>query len=187
MPPTPADIVQEGAQVPHTIITAHVTILSILDINDVDSFFKIFFSLELVWRDINVNYCFLKNETRKNIIPLKEEIWSPQISMMHLLNKRVDTINAATTIERLTEPKLYDDLDRIDACESFRGSENPIHREKTMVAEFICGFGEIMRNYPFGKETCSFKFFIRGSDNQLTNLTIGSLKNLAEVRKEFIE
>ena len=85
------------------------------------------------------------------------------------------------------KPKLYDDLDRIDACESFRGSENPIHREKTMVAEFICGFGEIMRNYPFGKETCSFKFFIRGSDNQLTNLTIGSLKNLAEVRKEFIE
>ena len=48
-PPTPADIVQEGAQVPHTIIAAHVTILSILDINDVDSFFKVFFSVELVW------------------------------------------------------------------------------------------------------------------------------------------
>ena len=134
---------------------------------------------------MNVNFCFLKNDTQKNILPLNEKIWSPQISMMHLVNKRVDDINAATTIERLTDPKLYDDLDRIDACESFRGSENPIHQEKTMVAEFICGFGEIMRNYPFGKQTCSFEFFIRGSDNQLTNLTIGSLKNFAEVRSFF--
>ena len=179
MPPTPANIVEEGANVPHTIITAHITIMNILDINDAESIFKIFFSLELVWNDLNLDFCFLKNETEKNIV-IAEKIWYPVIEFMHL-KKEIDILNDAKTIQRVSKPEMKDDLDKIDACESFKGSENPIHMLDILVGEFICGFDEIIRNYPFGNGNCSFQFFIHGSDNMLTNLSVGSLTNEAEV------
>ena len=178
MPPTPADIVEEGENVPHTIITAHVTIISILDINDAESIFKIFFSLELVWNDLNLDFCFLKNDTEKNLV--FDEIWKPELQFMHL-KKDIDLLNDAKTIQRVSKPEMKDDLDKIDACESFKGSENPIHMLDILVGEFICGFDEIIRNYPFGNGNCSFQFFIQGSDNMLTNLSVGSLTNEAEV------
>ena len=52
---------------------------------------------------------------------------------------------------------------------------NPIHQTQTMVTEFTCGFEEAIKNYPFGKQNCSFSLFVRGSDNQLTNLFVGNL------------
>ena len=178
-PPRPADIVEEGTNVPNTIVTAHVTIMNILDINDAESIFKIFFSLELVWNDLNLDFCFLKNETEKNLV-IEEKIWYPVIEFMHL-KKPYDLLNDAKTIQRVSKPEMKDDLDKIDACESFKGSENPIHMLDILVGEFICGFDEIIRNYPFGNGNCSFQFFIQGSDNMLTNLSVGSLTNEAEV------
>ena len=44
-----------------------------------------------------------------------------------------------------------------------------------MVAEFVCGFDEAIKNYPFGVQNCSFYMFVGGSDNQLTNLIPGNL------------
>ena len=44
-----------------------------------------------------------------------------------------------------------------------------------MVSEFICGFNEAIKNYPFGLQNCSFAFFVSGSDNLLTNLIPGNL------------
>ena len=182
-PPRPADIVEEGTNVPNTIITAHVTIMNILDINDAESIFKIFFSLELVWNDLNLDFCFLKNDTEKNLV--FKEIWYPTIWFMHLKNP-YDKLNEAITIQRVSKPEMKDDLDKIDACESFKGSKNPIHLLDIFVAEFVCGFDEIIRNYPFGTGNCSFQFYIQGSDNQLTNLSIGSLTNEAEVISQFL-
>ena len=183
-PPKPADIVEEGTNVPHTIVTAHVTIMNILDINDAESIFKIFFSLELVWNDLNIDFCFLKNDTEKNIVVVGD-IWYPELEFMHL-KKEINLLNDAKTIQRVSRPRMKDDLDEINACESFKGSENPIHLLDILVAEFICGFDEIIRNYPFGTGNCSFQFFIKGSDNQLTNLSIGSLTNEAEVISEYL-
>ena len=65
---------------------------------------------------------------------------------------------------------------------------NPIHQTQTMVTEFTCGFEEAIKNYPFGKQNCSFSLFVGGSDNQLTNLFVGNLttKNEKEVGQYII-
>ena len=62
----------------------------------------------------------------------------------------------------------------------FSGSENPLHHESNIVAEFICDFDDAIKFYPFGNQICKFNFFIGGSDNQLTNLTIGELTILSQ-------
>ena len=63
-------------------------------------------------------------------------------------------------------------------CESYTGTDNPLHFKTVNVAEFTCGFDNITENYPFGRQNCTMSFFITKNDNSLTNLTVGSLVDL---------
>ena len=63
-------------------------------------------------------------------------------------------------------------------CESYTGTDNPLHFKSVNVAEFTCGFDNITENYPFGRQNCTMSFFITKNDNSLTNLTVGTLVDL---------
>ena len=43
--------------------------------------------------------------------------------------------------------------------EYYKGSENSFIKDSLHQAEFTCAFDNI-RNYPFGKQPCSFNFFL---------------------------
>ena len=51
-----------------TQVTADITVLDILDIDDSKSLFKLFFTLELQWTDLNLRYCYLHHDQSNNII-----------------------------------------------------------------------------------------------------------------------
>ena len=54
--------------------------------------------------------------------------------------------------------------------EIYDGKENPLNLNIEERFKFSCSFDNI-KNYPFGLQSCSLSIFIKGTDNNLTNLT----------------
>ena len=105
------------------------------------------------------------------------DIWTPIVGYIHLKGP-VEKITQVVYIERKTSPTLSADLESLHPCESYSGTDNPLHFKTVNVAEFTCGFDNITENYPFGRQNCDMSFFITKNDNSLTNLTVDSLVNL---------
>lgn len=75
-------------------------------------------------------------------------------------------------LEKLSTPTLSEDIDILTVCESYSGVENPIHFKTLNVAQFTCGFDNIVQNYPFGRQNCSMSFFITKGRFQRCSLHI---------------
>ena len=99
------------------IITAHLTINDILNIDDVQGVFKIFYTLDLLWNDINVDFCFLQSEEENNIV--KNETWLPNISLMQ--KSKTELIHKETTIQKSSKPFMLKELDELHICEGYLG------------------------------------------------------------------
>ena len=95
-----------------------VSLRDVLNIDDVHSIFKLFFSIELVWNDIEVQFCYLKDIQQKNIVG--KGIWKPKLEFIHMASS-FDEFNAVTLVEKLTKPKMIWDLDTINTCEEYKG------------------------------------------------------------------
>ena len=180
-PPQPGTRVsqQDNTADSLTGVRADLTILDILDIDDTSSVFKVFFTLELQWTDLNLHYCYLHQDDNFNIISddIIQQIWKPDIGFIHLSGK-LEKLNQVFHLEKVSKPSLSEDLDELEVCESYTGVDNPIHFKTVNVAGFSCGFDNIIENYPFGRQNCTLSFFITKNDNTLTNLTLGNLTDL---------
>ena len=79
-------VVNTTLQFPATDVFASVTVFDLIDINEEESVFSILFSLVLEWRDLNLNYNFLKENKENNII--KDQtyaaMWRPSVQFMLL-------------------------------------------------------------------------------------------------------
>ena len=180
-PPQPGTRVSQQDSTADSLseIRAELTILDILDIDDTSSVFKVFFTLELHWTDLNLHYCYLHQDDNYNIISddIIKQIWTPDIGFIHLEGK-LEKLNQVVHLEKVSKPSLSDDLDKLSVCESYSGIDNPIHFKTVNVAGFSCGFDNIIENYPFGRQNCTLSFFITKNDNTLTNLSLGNLTDL---------
>ena len=68
-PPQPAErISQDDKTESLTKVRADLTILDILAIDDTSAVFKLFFTLELQWKDLNLDFCDLHQDTNYNIL-----------------------------------------------------------------------------------------------------------------------
>lgn len=68
-PPQPAKRVRQDDKTESlTEVKAELTILDILAIDDSSSTFKLFYTLELVWTDLNLDYCDLGKDKNYNIL-----------------------------------------------------------------------------------------------------------------------
>ena len=68
-----------------SVITLGVNIVNILDVSEVNSFVKVQFQLEIVWRDPRVSFWNLKEGKRINILSKEEahEVWLPEIVFLN--------------------------------------------------------------------------------------------------------
>ena len=59
--------------------------MNILDVSEVNSFVKVQFQLEIVWRDPRVSFWNLKEGNRINILSKEEgrELWLPEIVFLN--------------------------------------------------------------------------------------------------------
>lgn len=80
-PPPPLDTTAANK----SVITVGVNIVNILDVSEVNSFVKVQFQLEVVWRDPRVSFWNLKEGNRINILSKEEghELWLPEIVFLN--------------------------------------------------------------------------------------------------------
>ena len=154
-----------------TTVEGNFTVLDLIDVNEVDSTFDIYFKLSMRWYDINLRYLFLKDLDDKNGFNNNElaSIWKPEIQFIHIANND-DVITFGDTIfvkKETTPPQLTGGLDTLKVSEIYDGSDHSINILMKRKIKFTCPF-ENIKDYPFGIQRCSLYFYISGVANGLT-------------------
>ena len=178
----PSHRTRQGHQLvfPTIQIAAVGRILDLMEIDEINSVLSILFSLELSWRDQNLEYSYLKSTAAKNEISdaVAARIWLPSIQFL-LTERKGDIYEVGRNlfVEREGEARLRGDPDVRLQGEAYAGAENILHLKITNRIKFFCSF-ENIENYPFGSQNCSFQIFITGADNNLTKLESKDFKDL---------
>ena len=110
--PTKKVVVNNALTFPATDVLASVTVFDLIDINEEESVFSILFSLVLEWRDLNLNYNFLKENKENNIIKdqVYEAMWRPSVQFLLLQDgSRVNELDRHVTVERRTGASMVGD------------------------------------------------------------------------------
>ena len=153
------------------VIMGTFTVLDLIQLDDVESTFDIYFKLDVHWYDVNLKYQFLHDLNAKNAFGSEAytRMWKPSIQFFHIA-KNDDVIDLGETIfvqKGTGSVGLSGGLDTLHVHEVYAGTENPIFLKFRKKMKFFCPF-ENIKNYPFGKEKCSLHFYIRGIANRLT-------------------
>ena len=156
-----------------TTIEGNFKVLDLLDVNEIDSTFDIYFKLDLKWYDVNLKYKYLNDMNEKNAFYQDEldEIWTPKIQFIHVENND-DVIKFGDTIfikKENSSAKLTGGLENLRVYEIYEGSHHSINILTKRKMKFSCPF-ENIKNYPFGIQKCSLHFYISGVANGLTKL-----------------
>ena len=71
-----------------TLVEGNFEVLDLLDVNEIDSTFDLYFKLDMKWYDVNLRYEFLQPFNDKNAFNEDEldKIWKPQIQFIHVEN-----------------------------------------------------------------------------------------------------
>ena len=91
----PSKVVNINKKDVFTFVDLHatLTVLDILDINDAETSYDIFFILTVKWKDFHLKYEFLKENAALNAIndtTFDTKIWSPEIQFFHVTGESVD-------------------------------------------------------------------------------------------------
>ena len=162
----------ENGQIEDLLLNATFDVLEVFEINEVDSFFDVYFILEVEWFAKNFNFEFLKYESFYNGLneSAKKRIWTPRIEFSDTNVKKIVTCDEyEVIILRRGKPKLDADIDLIQANEIYHGTENPLKISIEERIKFSCSFDNI-KNFPFGKQKCSLKLHVTGVANRLTEI-----------------
>ena len=122
------------------------------------------------WFDENLKFNFLKRISAENSLSTddSDKIWVPKIEFKQV-NKKFESSDFQIFISRKGEPELSGENDLLYPREVYEGRENPLNLMIEERFKFFCSFDNI-KNYPFGLQSCSLSVFIKGTDNNLTNL-----------------
>ena len=180
-PPTQRISTDLDVYFPPLQIDTNVTINGLFGIHVESSSFSTMITVVLEWKDLNLQYNFLKSEGTNNSVPSEVAggIWKPNIKFATL---KGDTefpklVDEKFLIKRRSRPSLSNDVDLLFFNETYKGSENIIYWKRIFQAEFICNYDGV-RNYPYGRNACHFRFFTTGAENeiiQFSNLEINDL------------
>ena len=133
-----------------------------------------YFMLHFEWFDDDLQFRFLKDNDNENTLSkeLVDQIWTPDVEF-EVIEKVIRKSRPQYYVSKRGPPKLEGDL---NIKEVYEGSENSVNLLIKDRIRFTCPFDNI-RNYPFGRQSCSLKFYLLGADNGLTDL----------VPKEFVD
>ena len=155
-------------------LAATFNVLSVFEVNEVESTFDIYFILEIQWNDKDLDFEFLKEKDYQNFLTqeTKKKIWTPKIyfdSARTIISSSGSLDDAEIFVLRRGVPALDSDLDSLHVNELYAGRHNPL---KMVIEErvlFTCSFDNI-KNFPFGKQKCSLKFHLFGAANNLSRM-----------------
>ena len=137
--------------------------MKILDINEPDATFSLFFYMNIEYFDGNIEFMYLHDNHRNNQIEdinaevsednhgtRHQNILNPNVTFLFLDDNQHVISEEYFGVKKLGKPRMKSNH------EQYRGSENPLVKETLNQAVFKCSFSNTV-NYPFGDEVCSFK------------------------------
>jgi len=157
---------------PPSQVSLDFNINKILGINDYDSTFDVYFSINITWYDGQLKFKYLKNNSDVNILTREEKnkIWTPNVHFAFIRKSfNLNYDDKMVYIERKTEPTISGDGSKLNVSELYDGQFNPIILFSEHYIRFLCEFDGISQ-YPFGSEVCSFDFYLDGRANKLTDI-----------------
>ena len=110
-PPFKKEVGKSVESKPSTQVSAVVTIIQLIEINEADSTFDLFFKIQLKWSDNNIKYSFLKNDPDLNKINSNwtKQIWRPNIKFYLVSENKDEDFEDNLLVWRQSEPKVYQD------------------------------------------------------------------------------
>ena len=119
----------ENENIEKTTVNVTVELLTILTIDEIDSFFSCQIILHLTWFDQRLLYNNLKQDSNYNTLSKLEinSIWTPKVIFVNTENRdglQIDDKAQATVANYGNFVLATDDV--IDNTQIFKGSENPV-------------------------------------------------------------
>ena len=66
------------------LFSVEVTILDILDLDEEDAFFTVYFDVKILWNDLRLQFQYLKHNKTLPSSSALDQIWKPELQFMHL-------------------------------------------------------------------------------------------------------
>ena len=163
-------------------IRVEVSLLSILDIKEVDSSIELQFKLKLSWLDGRLTMMNLKQDENLNTLTedLRMNIWIPEL-LYHNTQSKSQTLNdkeAFVTINR-NGSFVRSDQSKLQNTYIFKGGENPLTIARIYDIDFICEFD--MSVYPFDTQNCSIILVMKGNSGKFSHLVIDKFNYLGPI------
>ena len=153
------------------VLNGTLNVMKLFEIHDADSTFDLYFILEIVWFDKNLNFKFLKSYDNFLNEDMRQKIWIPKVEFGDIKTMLSDQKNQVIVLRR-GNPTLDTDLDYVQQPnEVYTGGENPLKIILERRIRFSCSFDNI-KNFPFGKQKCFLEFRVVGQANAMTTITL---------------
>ena len=142
-------------------IDIEVTILDVLQIDEEDSIFEVFYEMNLMWYDPQLKYDFLKTQISGNIIRNTNSIWTPNLVFYHIKNEEIIEKTLHVVKNENEIPELSANHSYLHVREIYSGTKNFLKMTIKRRQTAVCSFRNIGK-YPFGTEICTINFYLQG-------------------------
>ena len=164
-PPRPNSFIQVQDHRHYLKIVTRIEIIELISASQNLGKMSLFLKLTLNWYDTKLNLFFLDDDYNNNDINnnVEKKLWTPTIDYMYLKKRR--KVFRQLSIQKLSEPKMFGEINIHQPSELYEGSENSIRLEIYDRLDILCMFNQI-KDYPFGDDSCYFDIYLDGIDNK---------------------
>ncbi len=163
-------------------INISVSILSILDIVEVDGIVQLQLEVTLNWYDGRLAMYNLKDDTDLNTLTTEERdsIWIPQVVFFNT-EEKISTLSDEKSYLTVAKFGSYkrSNVAHLDNAFVYKGRDNPLSISRVYSSKFLCKFD--MAVYPFDTQRCQVVFVMKGNTGKFTELVVDSLAYLGPI------
>ena len=137
-------------------VNVSMDLISIIDINEVDSIFQVQFTLYLSWLENRMSFNNLKNDTGQNILsPEKRNmIWFPKLLFLNTEYRPKVSLSEYTQIMVKKQGGFQlSAATELENVQVYRSSENPLILSQFYNIQFLCNYE--MHWFPFNIQKCT--------------------------------
>ena len=157
-------------------INISVDLREIIEINEIENFFRVKYSLQRTWCDTRLTYYNLKDTAFDNKISSKNRgsIWKSWLTFDNIESKgkimRTDDDDQMTILSQNLSDFNYADNTYLHNTRLFQGSTHAIGHKKQYSVDWLCDFN--MEWYPFDTQSCTMEILNqdRSVEFELDNL-----------------
>ena len=156
-------------------VNVSITLLKIVDVNEVRHSIEIQFKIEIGWYERRANYNNLKQKSAMNVLAMNdvESLWLPLLTYANTDKKETTRLSVSnewsTSVKVIREGGLTrGGIELVDEVEIFKGDQNQLVMRQVYTKTFQCQYDFAL--YPFDTQTCAIKMDTSEEDLDVVKL-----------------